>query len=734
MITLPYLDNLPEFHSLGRSRPIADNFATPDITGSVQPFSPEVGQAQMRLGDTIQNFGEQLGSLAGSVKRRDEILQAEESDRINKLRTEEAYNVVRNGLVNLTVGEGGYQHLKGSQIVGNVSPVLKGYLDKYDTVVNDASANLNEEQKASFKTKTNNTRVELSTDFFRHALKEDQQYAEEVLVGGMAVEEQAAGVNWYNPTAVNASKERVRDLVTTAFTGKPDDLIQAKIADSYEKINSAVVSQAMNHGNLEFAKQYMKNNNTQFNIDDLIRYSSKIAEVTEESKVQFTVKELTGDLQQKFLPGDFMRLRSIVGYHESRNRDFDSKGKAIVSSAGALFEMQTMPETAAKPGYGIRPAANGTPAEFNRVGTEKLAAMLKLFGNDLGKALGSYNWGERYVQQAVRKAAVFNSTPSNERLAYGRNKSWLDFAPPGVQKYVTDISNDYVNGTNRTKMPTLIELKKNVDVALAGASPQAIEKAKARVEANYNDVRQSVDQHHEHTLMGLKDKFDSGELQSIADLSTEDRVNLGDKRTALESYIESAKKKQETILELNPEATSIYSSLYHNSKVLMSKSVSELAELAPMLGRDRVNGLIKQRSYYLETPEAEKAATIDSDQFKAKAIQFGWGDGDDDKQQLIILADKAKQLMAGSDKPLNREEKGKLLDNLFMEYKDVKIGERGPGIGRFIMGKDITKVQRGYEIIVPENIKEHIKATMKEASDIDVLDIYLKYLERKQVE
>jgi len=101
-------------------------------------------------------------------------------------------------------------------------------------------------------------------------------------------------------------------------------------------------------------------------------------------------------------PNDvFGRMQQV----ESGNRDFDAQGRPITSSAGAMYRNQVMPATAANPGYGIRPAANQSPEEYNRVGEEYYQAMLKQFGGDQQKAVAAYNAGPGRVQQNMQANA-----------------------------------------------------------------------------------------------------------------------------------------------------------------------------------------------------------------------------------------------------------------------------------------------------------------------------------------
>lgn len=116
----------------------------------------------------------------------------------------------------------------------------------------------------------------------------------------------------------------------------------------------------------------------------------------------------------------FDQLVNITGHAESRNRDYDAAGRPVRSPKGALYRMQTMPTTAGDPGYGVRPARNSSPEEFNRVGRDYLAAMLKRYGS-MDKAWAAYNGGPGRLDRA---------------LAGGGD--WLRRMPPETRKYVAN--------------------------------------------------------------------------------------------------------------------------------------------------------------------------------------------------------------------------------------------------------------------------------------------------------
>lgn len=95
----------------------------------------------------------------------------------------------------------------------------------------------------------------------------------------------------------------------------------------------------------------------------------------------------------KYSDEEFRRVIAAVRQAES-----GGNRHAYNPNSGAMGSMQTMPETLRKPGYGVKPAADNSPNEQERVGVDYLKAMLNKYAT-LPEALAAYNHGPGNVDK-----------------------------------------------------------------------------------------------------------------------------------------------------------------------------------------------------------------------------------------------------------------------------------------------------------------------------------------------
>jgi hypothetical protein len=111
---------------------------------------------------------------------------------------------------------------------------------------------------------------------------------------------------------------------------------------------------------------------------------------------------------------------------ESGNRDYNAQGQPIVSPKGAMYASQVMPATARDPGFGITPARDQSPEEYNRVGREYYGAMLNKYNGNEQLAQAAYNAGPGRVDQAIKMSQQRGGNP-------------LQYLPTETQQYVQKV-------------------------------------------------------------------------------------------------------------------------------------------------------------------------------------------------------------------------------------------------------------------------------------------------------
>ena len=117
-------------------------------------------------------------------------------------------------------------------------------------------------------------------------------------------------------------------------------------------------------------------------------------------------------------------------------KDVESGGRAdAVSRAGAVGTMQTMPKTLRDPGNGVRPAANDSPQELERVGRDYFSALMKKYRGDAETAAVAYNMGPGATDRWIAAGSDIAKLP-RETQAYVPKilNKWFDLAGFGTAK------------------------------------------------------------------------------------------------------------------------------------------------------------------------------------------------------------------------------------------------------------------------------------------------------------
>ena len=443
-------------------------------------------------GQQMQQTGQAMMSLGGAAL---DIATEMQRD-VNRTQVIAAQNKAMAARQALTFGAGdgqdaGYLSFRGEAALAQDGRALDAvYTEKMQSSLAEIEAGLgNDAQRAAFNVWRGGFESEFRGQVQRHQLEEYQRHKGSVLTGQINLGIDAAAKAW-------AEGDKVKDIIdgTPAVPGDPTApryggvrqaafelaKLQGKSATETEydvrhavsKVHMGVVVEALANQDPATAHRYLMAHKGDMLESDVLQVNDKVQRHVDAAIAQRAVVATDRELANQFQPTDMDRLTGIVRGIESNGRDYGTDGAPLTSAKGARYSMQVMPATAANPGFGIKPAADDSPAEYNRVGRELLGALVKKYGS-LPEVLAAYNAGSGAVDAAKEKAK-----------ASGGN--WMAELPAETQDYVRKGRDRFAAGMGAPTMPTELEYV-NAAVSRLGvdASPEAVKLAQSAAEHQY---------------------------------------------------------------------------------------------------------------------------------------------------------------------------------------------------------------------------------------------------------
>jgi soluble lytic murein transglycosylase len=290
-------------------------------------------------------------------------------------------------------------------------------------------------------------------------------------------------------TRYGGVRQSAHDLAIARGLSETEATFEAKQAASTAHLG--VVQAAMSNNNPSYAQSYLNAHKDDMLAQDVLRVSGAIQQHVDTQSALIAVQQTTKELANAFQPTEFDRLAGIVGGMESRQRDYNADGTAVTSPVGAKYAMQVMPATAKNPGFGIQPAQDDSPGEYNRVGKQLLASLVNKYGN-VPQALAAYNAGPGNVDKAIQDAnKAGNPTMWLDKLAAyqsaDNHSQTVNYVRNGVAQYSA--------GGGAPPIPTELEFTNSVVAKLGpNPSPEAVKIAQTAAISQYNILTKSIDE------------------------------------------------------------------------------------------------------------------------------------------------------------------------------------------------------------------------------------------------
>lgn len=230
------------------------------VGGGVASYSPNSG-AETAPGEALARAGQSMARAGDEFFK----LVKEEERRVNTVRAEEAFNKLREGQLDLTIGdENGFLNKRGGDAINQ--PLLRDYSAKLEDVSKGIENELaNDEQKELFRRRAAVTGQQFREDLMRHIHREGDAHAKQVYEGGVLVESRSATARWQDPAAVHLSLERIAGLVDQEAErgGWSPEQKQAELLKRTSAVHAAVIGQAVATDDYIYAQKWYEANKDQ---------------------------------------------------------------------------------------------------------------------------------------------------------------------------------------------------------------------------------------------------------------------------------------------------------------------------------------------------------------------------------------------------------------------------------------------------------------------------------------
>lgn len=453
--------------------------ALPGVRQSIATPQDAFGAVQ---GERLQQIGDMGQRLA--LQYRDEADQSRIDDALNQLRERE---------LDYTYGEqDGYTRLKGVEALQRPSKkaLSDEYTERYSTSIDEIERSLgNDRQRALFRQRANERMTQFRGNLMNYEAQENQSYQLSVAEGTINTATREIAAFYNDPAKIN---EGVASIRAAAFKdgrlrGLAAEQVEARANKLVSGAHLAAIDQALGTNNPLYAEQYLRTYKDQMDPGDLLKARAQVDEVASVYIGNAKAASVMGNFARADEPSGMDRVLNITGpvdmgamvqitrNTESGDRDYNDDNTPVTSPAGAMYAMQVMRDTAKSPGYGVRPARDESPEEFNRVGRELLGAFMREYDGRPELAWAAYHAGPGNLNKAL-KAAEEKGTPAN----------WLAELGPQTQAYVVKNMKAYQEGAGRPPVPTITELHAQLanDPDLR-SRPAALQKAQEQLDRQY---------------------------------------------------------------------------------------------------------------------------------------------------------------------------------------------------------------------------------------------------------
>ena len=247
------------------------------------PFTEGMATAP---GRQLQQFGQGLAQAGAGINK----VVLDEFEQANQTRVNDAVSQAAKVRLELTFNPNeGFTNLKGENALkrpGDKS-LDQEYGEKFQARVDAIAKGLgNDQQRLRFKQQVDQIGLQFQASLNQHIAKEFNTYQDSVDDGTIRTGQEQMALAWGDPAAIKQATDAVRAAVVNKMTryGLSGKAAEAALTEALSPGHAAVISAAVDAGNVDYARQYLKDNT---------------AELSPQARLQMTKAVDTGAFEQR---------------------------------------------------------------------------------------------------------------------------------------------------------------------------------------------------------------------------------------------------------------------------------------------------------------------------------------------------------------------------------------------------------------------------------------------------
>lgn len=247
------------------------------------PFTEGMATAP---GRQLQQFGQGMTQAGAGLNK----IVLDEFEQANQVRVNDAVSQAAKARLELTFNPNeGFVNLKGENALkrpGDKS-LDQEYGEKFQARVDAIAKGLgNDAQRIRFKQQVDQIGQQFQASLNQHIAREFNTYQDSVDDGTIRTGQEQMALAWGDPAAIRQASDAVRAAVVnkTSRYGLSGKAAEAALTEALSPGHAAVISAAVDAGNVEYARQYLKDNT---------------AELAPQARLQLTKAVEVGDFEKR---------------------------------------------------------------------------------------------------------------------------------------------------------------------------------------------------------------------------------------------------------------------------------------------------------------------------------------------------------------------------------------------------------------------------------------------------